>query len=39
MSEKIPEKSLDDEDLGWNEKEYDLDEELRRDVPPHHGGQ
>ena len=38
MSENIPEKSKDDEDLGWNEKDDDRDEELRRDIPPHHGG-
>jgi len=38
MSENIPEKARDDQDLGWNERDDDRDEELRRDVPPHHGG-
>ena len=34
----LPDTTGDETDEGWNEKEGDTrDDEMRRDVPPHHG--
>ena len=33
----LPDRTRDEEDRGWGEREYDDDERLRREVPPHHG--
>jgi hypothetical protein len=33
----LPDRARDEEDGGWGEREYDDDERLRREVPPHHG--
>jgi hypothetical protein len=34
----LPDTSTDESDEGWSEKEGDTrDDEMRRDVPPHHG--
>jgi hypothetical protein len=32
----LPERARDEEGAGWGDREYDEDERLRRDVPPHH---
>jgi hypothetical protein len=32
----LPDRTRDEEDRGWGEREYDDDERLRREVPPHH---
>jgi hypothetical protein len=32
----LPDRTRDEESLGWGEREYDEDEHLRREVPPHH---
>lgn len=32
----IPDSTSDDTDTGWSEESSDRDEEIRRDVPPHH---
>ena len=32
----LPDRTRDEESLGWGEQEYDDDERLRREVPPHH---
>lgn len=37
MSEVFPEKSLDEEDIGWGDRESDRDDEIKREKPPHHG--
>ena len=38
LAELLPDTTGDETDEGWNEKEGDTrDEEMRRDVPPHHG--
>lgn len=33
----LPEGTRDEGSVGWGEREYDDDERLRREVPPHHG--
>ena len=38
LGELLPDTTADETDEGWNEKEGDTrDDEMRRDVPPHHG--
>jgi len=38
LGELLPDTTGDETDEGWNEKEGDSrDDEMRRDVPPHHG--
>ena len=37
MSEVFPEKSADEEDIGWGDRESDRDDEIKREKPPHHG--
>ncbi len=38
LGDLLPDATSDESDEGWNEKEGDTrDEEMRRDVPPHHG--
>ena len=37
MSEVFPEKSVDEEDIGWGDRESDRDDEIKREKPPHHG--
>ena len=38
LGDLLPETISDESDEGWNEKEGDTrDDEMRRDVPPHHG--
>ena len=38
MGKLFPDTTGDETDEGWNEKEGDTrDDEMRRDVPPHHG--
>ena len=38
LGELLPDTTGDETDEGWNEKEGDTrDDEMRRDVPPHHG--
>jgi len=38
LGELLPDTTSDETDEGWNEKEGDTrDDEMRRDVPPHHG--
>ena len=38
LGELVPDTTGDETDEGWNEKEGDTrDDEMRRDVPPHHG--
>ncbi len=38
IGDLVPETTTDETDEGWNEQEGGTrDEELRRDVPPHHG--
>jgi hypothetical protein len=38
LGELLPETTGDETDEGWNEQERDTrDDEMRRDVPPHHG--
>lgn len=34
----LPSSTSEDTDEGWGEAPTTRDEELRRDVPPHHGG-
>ncbi|MGN6245727.1 MAG: hypothetical protein ACTHQ3_18915 [Motilibacteraceae bacterium] len=34
----LPDRTRDERDEGWGERESDNDERLRREVPPHHGG-
>ncbi len=39
LGKLLPDTTGDESDEGWNEKEDDTrDDEMRRDVPPHHGG-
>lgn len=33
----LPDRTGDEDATGWGETEYDEDERLRREVPPHHG--
>jgi hypothetical protein len=33
----LPDHTRDEEGASWGEAEYDDDERLRREVPPHHG--
>ncbi|MGH3366318.1 MAG: hypothetical protein ACRDOY_03860 [Nocardioidaceae bacterium] len=33
----LPDRTRDEDVTGWSEQEYDADEDLRREVPPHHG--
>lgn len=35
-SHVLPDRSRDDSDLGWGDPDHDRDEELQREVPPHH---
>jgi hypothetical protein len=35
--EVLPERSRDEDAEGWGEREYDDDDRLRREVPPHYG--
>ena len=38
LGELLPDTTSDETDEGWNEKDGDMrDDEMRRDVPPHHG--
>jgi hypothetical protein len=38
LGDLLPDTTSDESDEGWNEKEGDTrDDEMRRDVPPHHG--
>lgn len=38
LGKLLPDTTGDETDEGWNEKEDDTrDDEMRRDVPPHHG--
>ena len=38
LGDLLPDTTRDETDEGWNEKEGDTrDDEMRRDVPPHHG--
>ena len=38
LGELLPDTTSDETDEGWNEKDGDTrDDEMRRDVPPHHG--
>jgi hypothetical protein len=38
LGDLVPETSMDETDEGWSESEDSpRDDELRRDVPPHHG--
>ena len=38
LGKLLPDTTSDETDEGWNEKEGDTrDDEMRRDVPPHHG--
>ena len=38
LGELLPDTTGDETDEGWSEKEGDTrDDEMRRDVPPHHG--
>ena len=38
LGDLLPDTTNDETDEGWNEKESDSrDDEMRRDVPPHHG--
>lgn len=38
LGKLLPDTTSDETDEGWNEKEDDTrDDEMRRDVPPHHG--
>lgn len=32
----LPSRTRDEEAVGWGEREYDEDERLRGEVPPHH---
>lgn len=32
----LPDQTSDDTDVGWGDEPDDRDEEMRRDVPPHH---
>lgn len=38
LGDLLPETTRDETDEGWNEQKGDTrDDEMRRDVPPHHG--
>jgi hypothetical protein len=38
LGKLVPDTTVDETDEGWNEKDGDSrDDEMRRDVPPHHG--
>lgn len=38
LGDLVPDTTSDESDEGWNEEEgVSRDDELRRDVPPHHG--
>jgi hypothetical protein len=38
LGDLLPDTTSDESDEGWNDKEGDSrDDEMRRDVPPHHG--
>ena len=38
LGDLLPDTTSDESDEGWNEKEGGTrDDEMRRDVPPHHG--
>lgn len=37
LGELLPDQTRDESADGWSEHESERDEELRRDVPPHHG--
>lgn len=37
LGDLLPDQTRDESADGWSERESDRDEQLRRDVPPHHG--
>ena len=37
LGDLLPEQTRDDSTDDWSEREPDRDEQLRQDVPPHHG--
>jgi hypothetical protein len=38
LGDVVPVTTRDETAEGWGERDRSRDEELRRDVPPHHGG-
>ncbi|KAA1422834.1 hypothetical protein FE697_011825 [Mumia zhuanghuii] len=38
LGEVVPATTRDETAEGWGERDASRDEDLRRDVPPHHGG-
>lgn len=36
LGDLVPDATVDDTDEGWGEREPSRDDELRRNVPPHH---
>lgn len=37
LGKLLPDTTGDETDEGWNEEDDTRDDEMRRDVPPHHG--
>lgn len=37
LGKVLPDTTGDETDEGWNEEDDTRDDEMRRDVPPHHG--
>jgi hypothetical protein len=37
LGDLLPDQTRDESGDSWGERESDRDEQLRRDVPPHHG--
>jgi hypothetical protein len=37
LGDLLPDTTSDESDEGWNEEGDTRDDEMRRDVPPHHG--